>query len=555
MLKCENNKKYDNIFFVLKMLTILFCTTPIFYYRYNENVISAWGQLNIIKPIILLVVIIIVVFMWVVLDFNLYKKRVYVYIEMLVCYLMCLFSITCSGMHASYSKYIFIPIIAVYTMEISYNMGTLIATISSATILFMDVVFYKNGGTNLYFQSDISLCMVFYIIAWVIGYYVKIEKEHIKELENRINMDLLTGTYNHRYFYNVLEELMKNDPECKKDLSVIMIDIDYFKSINDTYGHQAGDDILRKVAYIIKDSSREEDIICRYGGDEFSIVYPNTTQEQATVFANNLREKVCSYNFENNGLYNFKTITISIGVAERKNKHITTKMLIDRADTALYRAKFLSKNRVELYSSIFSKFSNADAGNTTDGSDITSVKALITIINSRDNYTYNHTKRVVSYCQVYSEYFSLTKKEKKLLVYGAYLHDVGKINISKEVLISDKKLSEDDWKEIKMHPVYGADIVSHMRGLDEDLVYIVKQHHERFNGTGYPDGLKGNEIHKLARILSIADSFDAMTADRPYQKQKTFDEAFKELTNFKGTQFDPDYVDKFIEALNNRMNR
>ena len=142
----------------------------------------------------------------------------------------------------------------------------------------------------------------------------------------------------------------------------------------------------------------------------------------------------------------------------------------------------------------------------------------------------------------------LSKEEKRLLLYGAYLHDLGKINISKETLISNTRLSDEQWEELKKHPQDSADIVSQIEGF-EKIVPIVLQHHEKYDGTGYPNKLKGTEINYLARILTVADSFDAMTNQRPYQKTKSFREAFEEIERCKGTHFDPVIADGFMEAL------
>lgn len=176
------------------------------------------------------------------------------------------------------------------------------------------------------------------------------------------------------------------------------------------------------------------------------------------------------------------------------------------------------------------------------------LKTLITVINSRDTYTYNHVERVFSYCSIISDYLDFAAEDKRLLLYAAYLHDLGKINVSKETLISNTKLSQEQWEELKEHPQDSADILSQIKGFEE-LVPIVAQHHERYDGTGYPKGLKDGEINYLARILTVVDAFDAMTNKRPYQERKTFEEAFEEIERCKGTQFDPEIADKFMEAL------
>ncbi|NLU25491.1 MAG: HD-GYP domain-containing protein [Clostridiales bacterium] len=261
--------------------------------------------------------------------------------------------------------------------------------------------------------------------------------------------------------------------------------------------------------------------------------------------ADRLRQSISDYAFTGQEMLPNHNLTVSIGVAERLGPEDTVQELIERADAALYRAKFFRKNRVELYSTVFDQFTHLDV--STDNS-ITSVKALITIINSRDHYTYSHTERVVRYCDVFADYCHLSQQDKVHLVYAAYLHDIGKINVKKETLISEKRLTEQEWEEVKRHPVDSADIVSQIPELQE-VVPIVMQHHERFDGTGYPNGLRGEEICRLARMLSLADSFDAMTAKRPYQPSRTFEDAFAEIRRCSGTQFDPALSESFIQAV------
>ena len=240
-------------------------------------------------------------------------------------------------------------------------------------------------------------------------------------------------------------------------------------------------------------------------------------------------------------------LTISVGVCSRQGTDDTVRALIERADMALYKAKCFRKNRVEVYSSIFDRFTHLDA--KSDESMI-SIKSLITIINSRDRYTYNHTERVVFYCEAYADYYNISEEDRRKLVYSAYLHDIGKINISKQTLISEGKLSDAEWEEIKRHSADGADIIRHMNNLD-DVAQIVLQHHEHYDGSGYPNGLKGDEIEPLARILSVVDSFDAMTSKRPYQDKKAINDAFAEIRRCEGAQFDPIYAEKFIEVMCN----
>jgi HD-GYP domain-containing protein (c-di-GMP phosphodiesterase class II) len=215
--------------------------------------------------------------------------------------------------------------------------------------------------------------------------------------------------------------------------------------------------------------------------------------------------------------------------------------LIKKADEACYRAKFLCKNRVEAYHSILDEFH-------FDIDVIAQIKTLIAVINAKDKYTYRHVESVVFYSNLIAEQMKLGMSEKRKLVYAAYLHDIGKINISEEILMKTDPLTEDEWATLKNHPQYAVDIIQNIESLRETKP-IVLQHHERYDGKGYPSGLKGDEIHYLARLLSVADAFDAMTSLRPYQTAKTYKQAIAELKRCSGTQFDPDAVKAFVSCV------
>lgn len=548
VLPILNSKKREQIrimFFTVKILALFFCAIPILeyynarYQGYDIYNIYYIGMTFMIFSIIMLLLMFI---------FTRKQQRQFYYIlEIVIFVAVFVFSIYVSGANRSENKYIFIFLIISYTIEYGMKTGLIISGVATGVIAAMDLIYGDNTSVNLQFENDLALFAMFFLVAWTIGHYAKLEENHIKELVDFANIDGLTGTYNHRYFYEVLEKMFEESKEKTTPLSLVMLDLDNFKTYNDVYGHAQGDAILKEVAGILKGVIRKKDLLCRYGGDEFCVILPDTDKDEAIRIADQFREVICGYEYHGKENMNNMMMTASIGVSTSSiemERHVN---LIENADMALYRAKFLRRNKVEVYSSIFDHIMEKEP-NENLLEEIKPLKTLMTVINSRDTYTFNHVERVFHYCRIAAEYMGLSPEDKRTLLFGAYLHDLGKINISKETLITSSRLTKEQWEELKKHPQDSADIVSQIKGF-ERIVPVVQQHHEKYDGSGYPLGLQGEEIDYLARILTIADSFDAMTNQRPYQKTKSFQEAFEEIERCKGTHFDPVLADKFMEAL------
>ncbi|MBN1041699.1 MULTISPECIES: diguanylate cyclase [Clostridium] len=454
------------------------------------------------------------------------------------------------GVNQSQYKLLYLFIIITTTIQSGMKQGLIVAGISSFIILTMDIIMLPNAEVNVYFQDDLVLAGIFILTAWPLGFYVKIEGEHIKNLEDMINIDGLTELYNHRYFCDSLVENVKSGEKYNKPVAMIFIDIDYFKQYNDINGHQKGDYVLKKIGKIIKENSRKEDIPARYGGEEFSIILPETNEEKALNIAENLRKSIETAYFEGEENQPNGKVTVSIGVSVYPYKAKNDVELIKSADDALYRAKFFYKNRVEVYTSILDEIkTNIDE---KDIELVTSIKTLISVINAKDKYTYGHVERVVIYSRIIADKLKLSEYDKKILIYGAYMHDIGKINISKEILIKKMKITSEEWKILKQHPANGVEIIKSVESL-KMLIPLIINHHERYDGKGYPNKLKGKEIPYLARILTVVDSFDAMTSNRPYNDRKTYEEGIEELERCSGTQFDPEIVKAFIEVIRSNV--
>lgn len=549
MISTNTKKKQIKImFFTLKILALLFSAIPLFQYFYIkilDYVNIYYGGIYTVG--IVLIIIFVILLLWTSVSNKQLRRGYFQIIEIVIFFAMFIFAIYISGANQSSYKFLFLFIIISYTIEYGIKTGIIIGSISAFIVLTIDIIYGGFTGLNVYFQNDLALSAMFVIVAWTLGFYVKMENSHIDQLTEYANLDGLTGLYNHRYFHQYLNEMCEKCLKEKRNLSLLIFDIDYFKNYNDIYGHQKGDELLRELAGLVRSKLRSNDVFCRYGGDEFCVILQDTAKEVASDIAERLRDTVSQHHLNGQECMPYSNLTISVGVSALDDEIDTYTTLIDNADSALYRAKFLRRNRVEVYSSVFDQFSEFDNDKTMEER-LKSLKALITVINSRDTYTYKHVERVVDYCRIMADYLGLSRDQKKCLIFSAYLHDLGKINISKEILITEKKLTSEEWTELKRHPVDSADIISQIEGF-RDTIPVVLQHHEKFDGTGYPNELGGEDISYLARILTIVDSFDAMTNHRPYQKTKTFEEAFQEIEKCKGSHFDPVLADQFIKML------
>lgn len=472
-------------------------------------------------------------------------------IETIIFLILFTSAVIISGANKSECKFIFLFLIITTTIRSGLRAGIKTSVVSAVIILTIDIVYMPNEFINSNFENDLILAGIFILTAWTLGYYVKIEKSYILSLEDLVNKDGLTDVYNHRYFYEELNRRITEAKETGEDISVLFLDIDYFKHYNDLNGHQAGDEALKKIGKLLKFHADDNHTVARYGGEEFSVILPNTSLKEGEIIAERIRRSIEKEIFFGQEDQPNGNLTVSIGVSSYPEKAQNDMDLIKSADDALYRAKFFCKNRVESYVSILDEIKRDI--DERDVELVTSIKTLISVINAKDKYTYSHSERVVYFSRLLSEELNLNEREKKDLTYGAYMHDIGKINIQKEILIKKMPLNTLEWEILKTHPQNGADIVRPIKSLKK-VEPIILHHHERYDGGGYPNGLKGKEIPYLARVLTVVDSFDAMTSNRPYNKRKDYKEALVELIEQKGKQFDPDIVDAFGRVLTKNKN-
>lgn len=362
------------------------------------------------------------------------------------------------------------------------------------------------------------------------------ERKLIEEkLRGMAVRDSMTMLYNHYYLRQTLDHEIKMAARKGDYLAFMIMDLDDFKSYNDILGHPAGDELLIIVAGLLEKNIRGSDIVGRYGGDEFAVILPGADHSTALELGERLRMVVAEYAFLHRELMPNGKITVSAGVACFPDDATDASRLIEMADEAMYNAKRNYKNKVEVYFSAF-KALQYDWPHEQDV--LYNIRGLMAMVNSKDRYTYGHSEKVAHYATALAQAAGLDEKEVKEIRVAAFLHDIGKVDTPEGILNKPGPLSKEELMLVQRHSETGAGIVRQIKSL-EDIVLAILYHHERYDGKGYPHSLAGEEIPLSARIIALADSFDAMTSHRPYRRAMTVAEAVEEIKREAGRQFDP----------------
>ena len=328
--------------------------------------------------------------------------------------------------------------------------------------------------------------------------------------------DALTNLYNRRYYQ---EELVRLDQSKYFPLTVVFADINGLKIMNDAFGHHAGDELLITVADELLHVFHRDQRISRIGGDEFAILLPNTTKDKAESLLDTLRIRLQKRSI--NGM----NVTVAYGIATKSNDE-DINMILKEAEDDMYTHKL---------------FEVTSQRNET-------IRTILQTLYEKNPREKEHSDRVSNICMLIGEKLGMQTNDLNMLKAISVLHDIGKIAIDDHILNKPGKLNNEEWENIKRHPEIGYRILSSSPeyiSIAEDILY----HHERYDGKGYPRGLKGKEIPIRARIITIADSFDAMVSDRPYRKALSKNEALEEIKRCAGSQFDPDIANIFINLF------
>ncbi len=368
--------------------------------------------------------------------------------------------------------------------------------------------------------------------------------------------DALTGVGSRRLLEDKLEAECARAKRYRRPFSVAIIDLDNFKTINDVLGHAAGDEVLKKLAGCMKSQKRTPDILARYGGDEFVILMPETKARDAAVLLERVRAEIHQMKVAEN-----VSMTISCGIAQGVPDHNdSSSEAIRRADLALYEAKSAGRNCVKIWDKTMSKLLKpsdievekirelkrriAGMSEQAEKMFIQSIWGLVQALEAKDPYAKRHSENVTRYAVGIAETIRIAPKQLDVVRRAAMIHDIGKIGIPDSILSKPGKLTPRERSVIEQHPLIAVRILNKMSFLEQEIA-IVRGHHEKWNGQGYPDGLSNSSIPLGARILAVADTFDALTSNRSYHNSRPVAEAVEILVDSSGYDFDP----KIVEAL------
>jgi diguanylate cyclase (GGDEF)-like protein/PAS domain S-box-containing protein len=383
---------------------------------------------------------------------------------------------------------------------------------------FVFKAFNKNNDV-LWLEMNARISRSFTNGQFIIDGFVKNISDR-KEIEEKLRYngfhDKLTGLYNRAFLE---AELQRIDTKRQLPISIIMGDLNNLKLINDSYGHFKGDELIKEAADIINESCRSEDILARWGGDEFVILLPKTELE----VSEEIIERIYRKSEERNSALG---VSISLGTAAKTSQEEDIFKVLSRAEDRMYKNKI--SNRKSARSSVLSAF--------------------LTSLRAKSSETEEHVGRMSKIAGRFGQQVGLSSSDLDKLYLLTQMHDIGKIAVPEEILNKSDKLTDDEWEKIKKHTEVGYRITSNI----EDFAHIAAEilyHHEWWDGSGYPEGLVGEEIPLLSRILAVVDAYDVMISGRPYKKAMTKNEAAAELKKCAGSQFDPELVDLFLEGI------
>jgi diguanylate cyclase (GGDEF)-like protein/putative nucleotidyltransferase with HDIG domain len=429
--------------------------------------------------------------------------------------------------------YLWVGVEAWFFLTSRAALGITLFSVALSALVMLGVGRYDGDGDALawWLALTVSLAAVTMLSAVMHGRALRL----IDLLGDAAVRDPLTGLLNRRGFQNRLTEEMERAGRAGSPLSVILGDLDAFKSLNDRHGHREGDRALRAFADLCSRHVHGAAFLARVGGEEFAIVLPGVPESEAVLVAERLRRAVADGITSPDGT----PVTASFGVAAFPHHGRDPEVLLDHADQAMYAAKAMGRDRTVPFTGQIP----VGPGAVAHEENLEAVLLLAEALDLRDPSTHLHSQTVARLAEDLAREVGLDRERVSRVRLAGLLHDIGKIGVADDVLRKPGRLTPGEWAEMRKHPELGARVVE-ASGLP-DIARWVLAHHERPDGTGYPYGLAGDDIPLEARILAIADAFEAMVADRPYRRGMPPEAAGGELVRGAGTQFDARLVELF----------
>ena len=364
---------------------------------------------------------------------------------------------------------------------------------------------------------------------------------------NSGTLDALTRVANHRFFQDRLLHECERSYRFGEDFMLVLIDIDNFRTVNSRHGHRVGDAILLDLARRMKTQLRDIDLLARFGGDRFALVLPRTNEAGGLQLAERIRQNVAAWVFFTKEGAEVR-LTLSLGLSACPGDGTAAPALVEMACNSLAFAKEMGGNQVQLFRELPAKETASNVVSLPHSGREAIVRSLAAAVDIRDGYTHTHSNLVKELASAVARCIGLPSEEVGRIGMGALLHDVGKIGIPDSILTKEGGLSPDEWDCIREHPDLGRQILEQAPEL-KDITPLVLHHQERYDGTGYPTKLRGEDIPLGARIIAAADAYHAIVSDRPYRPRRSHTDAVRELSRCSGAQFDPQVVETLLTVL------
>ena len=439
--------------------------------------------------------------------------------------------------------------IRVYTDVVNREIAREDARLNSVSTLvrFLNIGL---GGSACFFGIGIAV-----FLTRAIGrLYRQIQEKNVRLAESNTLLqalsttDPLTELPNHRALLSTLKQELERAQRYERPCSLLFLDLDHFKALNDGYGHAAGDTVLRAFAGILRSTIRNMDTAGRWGGEEFVVILPEANAEEALDIAERIRKAISLFTFEiSGGLH----LTCSVGVACYPEHGSGQDALLTAADQAMYGAKRLGRNQVRMISdpAITALLTTETVeGGREETALHGTVEALVTLVEKRDWSLGHHSQQVANLVRQLALAIGMSLEEAQIVALAGQLHDIGKVAIPDAILQKSGPLTEEEWEQMRSHSIVGAEVISCIPSL-RPLAPVIRAHHERWDGQGYPDHLQREQIPLAARLIAVVDSYTVMITDRPYQPARPPAVVLEELQRCAGSQFDPQVVEAFMGLL------